>query len=374
MYQLKSLHATLGDPPSKIVKLPNGTFDVSFVEYAGHVDISVGVVTLTRNYDSVIVCTGVKWINVDLFDDSCKPETHTHGKYPALTSGWESKNVSNLYFIGGAMQAIDRQAASGFIHGFRYNIRSLFSLISEKHYQVPLAADKLENYTLNSLVACVTDRLTIVASLFQCFGVLCDLLVVDKDNKAFYYKDLPRRYVKEYRTDDLLNYPHVFIITFQYGFPRYSKNLSSNLFIQDSGTLNTKCGGFLHPVLEYYSFGKYQEEFHLFETLDIRFNNNYKKDSSLSTLNYQLLLDQFNYFLKLEPDATEDQIKPLRKLTHPDTEIEEKRRIFAQFMPLDEVWTKELTEQWVKLVKAQKEAEQKSIECDLFPLPISKWP
>ena len=50
---------------------------------------------------------------------------------------WES-SVKNLFFIGAPMQSIDREAASGFIHGFRYNIRTLSNLLQERYLKVPL--------------------------------------------------------------------------------------------------------------------------------------------------------------------------------------------------------------------------------------------
>ena len=55
-------------------------------------------------------------------------ETHTEGKYPILDEHWQS-TVPDLYVIGTAMQARDRQAASGFIHGIRYNVRTLTNML-----------------------------------------------------------------------------------------------------------------------------------------------------------------------------------------------------------------------------------------------------
>ena len=42
------------------------------------------------------------------------------------------------------MQSIDREAASGFIHGFRYNIRTLCNLLQERYLKVPLPRVTLE--------------------------------------------------------------------------------------------------------------------------------------------------------------------------------------------------------------------------------------
>ena len=42
------------------------------------------------------------------------------------------------------MKSIDRRAASGFIHGFRYNIRTLMSLLEERYFQIPLPTITLQ--------------------------------------------------------------------------------------------------------------------------------------------------------------------------------------------------------------------------------------
>ena len=69
--------------------------------------------------------------------------THKHDKFPLLSNMWES-SVKNLFFIGTSMQSIDREAASGFIHGFRYNIRTLCNLLQERYLKVPLPRVTLE--------------------------------------------------------------------------------------------------------------------------------------------------------------------------------------------------------------------------------------
>ena len=59
------------------------------------------------------------------------------GKFAILNERWES-STKNLFFLGTCTQQRDRRAASSFIHGFRYSVRSLGQLIEHERHQVPL--------------------------------------------------------------------------------------------------------------------------------------------------------------------------------------------------------------------------------------------
>lgn len=58
-----------------------------------------------------------------------------NGKYPVMTSEYESANVPALYFAGQLAHGKDfRRAAGGFIHGFRYTARALFNILEHKYH------------------------------------------------------------------------------------------------------------------------------------------------------------------------------------------------------------------------------------------------
>ena len=55
--------------------------------------------------------------------------------YPALTPEFESTNTRGLFVIGAASHGLDRyryQASGGFIHGFRFNVRTLFRILETR--------------------------------------------------------------------------------------------------------------------------------------------------------------------------------------------------------------------------------------------------
>ena len=65
-------------------------------------------------------------------------------KYPALTSTYESANVPGLYFAGTVAHGPDwRQAAGGFIHGFRYTAKALSRILDTKLDQVLWPSQKM---------------------------------------------------------------------------------------------------------------------------------------------------------------------------------------------------------------------------------------
>ena len=137
LFQLKTMHAVLVPRLERIRRVgdiirTNHSYDYPTAPIPGTVE-------LTRDYDVMIRCTGWEYVPVDLFDDDCRPAPQPDGKFPAMTPAWESVNVPGLYFAGVAMAGNDRQATSGFIHGFRYDIRTLGRILAERDGLEPMA-------------------------------------------------------------------------------------------------------------------------------------------------------------------------------------------------------------------------------------------
>ena len=109
-------------------------------------------------YDRVIVATGFRF-DSSIFASGCRPELARDGRFPAQTPEWESVNVPGLYFAGTLTQANDdRQHASGFINGFRYNARALFRMLEQKHHHRDWPSREIEP-TPEGLVEATLDRL-----------------------------------------------------------------------------------------------------------------------------------------------------------------------------------------------------------------------
>lgn len=108
------------------------------------------VIELTRRgglpypmvYDRVVRCLGWKhgkhfYTTTGDADDGTNtiPTMQYNGKYPVMTSEYESANVPGMYFAGQLAHGKDHmRSAGGFIHGFRYTARALYRILESKRH------------------------------------------------------------------------------------------------------------------------------------------------------------------------------------------------------------------------------------------------
>jgi thioredoxin reductase len=267
MYMLKSLHATVGLRVKKITPNAFGGFDVTGSSDLPHWD-PPGTATPTIPYDRVIRCTGWRYVDPALFAPDCEPQLDSLGKFPVLSSTWES-SVPGLYFIGTTMQARDRAAASSFIHGFRYNIRALSHLLNERYHDVPLPAEEFQTNSrdnIRTLARTLISRVSTAGSLYQQFGVLGDVLVLDS-GVVRYHRALPVDYIRERFADQ-----HIIVITLEYGFRNHPSLHSTLDYLTAADPARPECFALLHPVFRRYTRGDMVEELQFSESLIIRYD------------------------------------------------------------------------------------------------------
>jgi len=272
MMQLKALHFVVGFRVTKITQQEDGSLLVVVEQDLPHWE-TPGTIRLTHVYDRVIRCTGWRYINPTLFAPDATPASDEKNKYPALNSCWES-SVPNLYYIGTAMAGRDRKAASGFIHGFRYNVRTLFHLLEERYEGVPYPTQKYTLQTQDDLETLADEllrRVSTTDALYQLYGVLGDALVFD-ENAVTIYHNLPVAHVQERR--DLHAGRHLLTLTLEYGFDRYPDQAVALdfIFIVDESA-DRACAAYLHPVFRHYFDGQLVQETHLGESLVIRYGD-----------------------------------------------------------------------------------------------------
>lgn len=265
MYQLKALHSVLNPRLIKIEETPEGAL-ITTHEYDYPTSAVPGTLRLTREYDILIRCCGWRWIDKDLFAPEIVPKTWGKGKYLAMTPHWESVNVSDLYFIGGAMVGNDKKAASAFIHGYRYNIRTLSHMLEEQYEGIPYPTVAMGPFSWDEFAEYVYTRVSLTAALFQLFGFLCDVIVVDADNHVSLMQEVPIAQVPQMDFGDA----HVFTITLEFGFHQYSE--SAITFLGPSDPNAPECAAFLHPVIRYQRQGADPAEFHFGDSLLVRWD------------------------------------------------------------------------------------------------------
>ncbi len=261
MFHLKSLHGLLNPRIRSITKLSNGSLQTQH-EYDFPDSPVPGTLKLTREYDFIINCTGFRYTCDQLFDESARPETIMNGKFYDLNEVWQSANVENLHFIGTCMQAIDRKASSGFIHGFRYNIRTLAHLLQQLHGEIPYPTSEIMLEPFNTFLAALYKRFSIGDSVYQLYGFLGDLLEFDRDTGKFSWsRDLPVNYIRKNLQPSVPS----MMLTLEFGFHHYPDR-SSLEFMGPSDPHDTSKAAFLHPVIRYFYNGR-EEEFHFGDSL-----------------------------------------------------------------------------------------------------------
>jgi len=284
LFHLKTMHAVLAPRLRKLSR--SGDTIRTNHEYDYPTSAVPGTVELTREYDVVIRACGFRWIPEWLFSRDIQPETCRNGRFPALTPFWESRNVDNLYFVGGAMASNDKQSASGFIHGFRYNIRTLARHLAELD---SLEDNRIEmpEFDWDSFTDELHTRLSTTDALFALFGHLCDLLVVEPDGRsATLHRELPVAHVDDLDFGDR----HVFTITMEFGFDRHTDPALSYLGPSDPN--DPACGAFLHPIIRYRR-GSLTDEFHFGDSLLGRWDRTHGQGGAVSS--YEVDLQRWGY-------------------------------------------------------------------------------
>lgn len=266
MYQLKSQFAILNANISRISHNPEDAhpitvdFQFSFTPEDPNNSIS---------YDKVIACTGFGYLNADMFDRESvpievDPRDSLRGKFPLITSEWQYVNAPGMYALGAMMQTVNyRKNAGGFIHGFRYTIRSLIDILFFKEHGHPLRSSQL--ISVDSIKSELMRRINSASSLYQMYGELCDVLVIDSTGNGdyCYYYDLPLSFVKSHFVGHKL-----IVLTFSI-LPRPNgEDAFTHVPVATPATPELSI--FIHPLLEVLSpEGANIDQLHLLENIDI---------------------------------------------------------------------------------------------------------
>lgn len=227
----------------------------------------------SMRYDRVIACTGFSYLRSDLFDsDSINfepdPRPILKGKFPLISPEWEYVGVPRMYALGAMMQTVNyRKNAGGFIHGFRYTIRSLIELIFFKEYGSNLRHSVY--HSLEDVQQELFRRINTASSLYQMYGELCDVIVAsDKgEDHFYYYYDLPLSFVKsQFRGQN------TFVLKFM--IATRSNNQDAFKYIPEATPSTPEQSVFIHPVISTLgSSCDLANDLHLLENIDIEWSD-----------------------------------------------------------------------------------------------------
>lgn len=218
-------------------------------------------------YDRVLCCTGLRFDD-SIFDESCRPAMAVMGRFPEQTAQWESTNVPNLFFAGTLMQMRDyRQANSGFINGFRYNIRLLNRILQQRYHDAPLPATEVE-CTPEAIVERLVQRANSNSALWQQAGYLCDAVIIRPGQTALYYEDLSVDYVQE---SELGRSGHYYLLTMEFAQEGPELQAGSLALPRHGDVDRAELNTGIHPVLRRYNQGIMVAELHVADDLDAQF-------------------------------------------------------------------------------------------------------
>ena len=261
-YQLKSQNALLDGHILSIRRDGDGFLvRVSFQR--------VNEVVKEIRYDRVLLATGFRF-DASIFAPECRPELAIKDRFPAQTAAWESVNVPGLHFVGTFTQVRDfKKSTSGFIHGFRYGVRSLHRLLEHRYHDVPWPSRELDG-SPESITKAVVERVNRTSALWQMFGFLSDVVLVAPDGTARYVEEVPVAYLHDaVARGEFGEVEAYYTVTLEYGADHDKVNpfdISAGRASQDEAT--GLDGRYLHPVVRRYRAGELVSEHHVTENLE----------------------------------------------------------------------------------------------------------
>lgn len=251
-YQLKSQNAVIDAKALQITK-QDGVYTVraEMTAAEGH--------QIVLTYDHVIACTGFQFDN-SIFAEDIQPSLRHFDKFPVMTGEWESENVEGLFFAGTIMQSCDyKKTMSGFIHGFRHNVKCLAELIVARlngadypTVTTPLTQPELRDAIIN--------RISTASGIFLQPSFMADVISLDGPEFGKTHQDIPVSWVKKAP----LNQGTFLQVTLEYGdFGQNSLHVK-----RQNNVFGKEPDAFIHPVIRLITNGKVVDEMHMADHLD----------------------------------------------------------------------------------------------------------
>ncbi|XP_006865345.1 PREDICTED: FAD-dependent oxidoreductase domain-containing protein 2 [Chrysochloris asiatica] len=205
-------------------------------------------------YDRVISCLGWNF-NFSIFNSSLRLSSGSAfgKKYPLIKASYESKGTRGLFVLGTASHSVDyRKSAGGFIHGFRYTVRAVHRLLEYRHHQIAWPSTK---HPITQLTNAIIRRVNEASGLYQMFGVLADIILLNENATAFeYLEEFPMQILAQLETLTGRKVRRgLFVVSMEYG-----KNYSGpdkDVFFHGRSVGHMRDAwqsNFLHPVIYYY--------------------------------------------------------------------------------------------------------------------------
>ncbi|WP_394749617.1 NAD(P)-binding domain-containing protein [Spongiimicrobium salis] len=259
-YQLKSQNTILDADIEKVELLENGKKRVHFTY--NHAEGQ----KLALDVDYLILCTGFMFDDTIFKGGNCKIEISDCGKFPKMTSEWESTTVKDLYFMGVLTHFRDYQKSfSGFIHGFRYNAKCFDQILKSKEENSEFQYTNFK-FDVESFIQKFIDRVNQDSAMFQQPSFIGDIYVLNKsDDQISLIKSIPVDYFRDKKCEEKI----YFQATMEYGkLDGIVDPFNIYRYPEDGGK-----SAFIHPICRLYHGSDLIEEYHLPEDLENNWDN-----------------------------------------------------------------------------------------------------
>jgi len=157
-----------------------------------------------------------------------------------------------------------KKTTTGFIHGFRYCVRSQLNAVLHREFGKALPTDKVNN-DIDSIAKHIVHRVNRNAAGYQMFAVLIDYLILNPtaDTLDFVYE-----VHTDHAKDIVKDVPYIEVML-QYGD---RGNTPGFRFEQQSTPEKPELSWALHPVLRLYYNGKLLRRLHMLETAELNWD------------------------------------------------------------------------------------------------------
>nr|XP_040046461.1 FAD-dependent oxidoreductase domain-containing protein 2 [Gasterosteus aculeatus aculeatus]XP_040046462.1 FAD-dependent oxidoreductase domain-containing protein 2 [Gasterosteus aculeatus aculeatus] len=205
--------------------------------------------SMRKPYDRVISCLGFRF-NFSIFQSSARPlnSDNAKGRLPRLTAWYEGDNTPGLFVLGTAAHSRDyRSSAGGFVHGFRYTVRSVHRVLEQRYHGNPWQSTELSTTQLQSWIL---KRINEASGPYQMFEVLGDVILL-RGSRCEYVEEFTLQALPRFSSlsGHEVSKHGLIVLVMQYG-----KNKVDYLGRGRADTEWTTAwkSNFLHPVLYYY--------------------------------------------------------------------------------------------------------------------------
>ncbi|XP_068575245.1 FAD-dependent oxidoreductase domain-containing protein 2 isoform X2 [Cebidichthys violaceus] len=289
-YQLKSLDGLAEIPLDKIAitqlkeqgrrrsgakrKEKKGQFYVTLKKYLQHQEeknasdvtgeetpgYHIDNFSMRKPYDRVISCLGFRF-NFSIFDSSARPmnSDNAKGRLPRLTAWYEGENTPGLFVLGTAAHSRDyRSSAGGFVHGFRYTVRSVHRVLEQRYHSNPWQSTKLSTAHLQSWIL---KRINEASGPYQMFEVLGDVILL-RGSHCEYVEEFTLQALPQFSSlsgHEVSNHGLI-VLVMQYGKRKVDYLGQGRAYTEWTRAWKSN---FLHPVLYYYDQLPTEEEMKL---------------------------------------------------------------------------------------------------------------